>query len=69
MADGDDGEEVLTAYGELLERLERGGYHERDREIGVVMRGLGFEESDRDRPVSELSGRLGDAGRTGAGCC
>ena len=56
MADGDDGEEVLTAYGELLERLERGGYHERDREIGVVMRGLGFEESDRDRPVSELSG-------------
>ena len=56
MADGDAGEEVLTAYGERLERLERGGYHERDREIGVVMRGLGFEESDRDRPVSELSG-------------
>ena len=56
MADGDASEQVLTDYGELLERLERGGYHERDREIGVVMRGLGFEESDRDRPVSELSG-------------
>ncbi len=56
MADGDASERVLTDYGELLERLERGRYHERDREIGVVMRGLGFEESDRDRPVSELSG-------------
>ena len=56
MADGDAGEQVLTDYGEFIERLDHAGYHERDREIGVVMRGLGFEESDRDRPVSELSG-------------
>ena len=56
MADGGDSQPVLTAYGEILERLERGGYHERDRQIGVVMRGLGFDHADRDRPVRELSG-------------
>ena len=56
MAGGDDGEPVLAAYGEIVERLERGGYHERDREIGAVMHGLGFDQADRDRPVGELSG-------------
>ena len=56
MADGDATEQVLAAYGDLTERLEHGGYHVRDRDIGTVMRGLGFEETDRDRPVRELSG-------------
>ena len=56
MADGDGGQPVLAAYGDVVERLERGGYHERDRAIGAVMRGLGFDETDRDRPVRELSG-------------
>lgn len=55
MADGEATDEVLTAYGELTERLEEGGYHVRDRDIGTVLRGLGFEESDRDRPIGELS--------------
>ena len=56
MAEGDATEQVLAAYGDLTERLEQGGYHVRDRDIGTVMRGLGFEETDRDRPVRELSG-------------
>ncbi len=56
MANGEATDEVLTAYGNLTEELERSGYHSRGKDIGAVMSGLGFEESDRDRPLRELSG-------------
>ena len=56
MADGDHGAAMLRRYSEAQHRLEHaGGYDWRDRAASVV-RGLGFSESDLDRPLSTFSG-------------
>ena len=56
MAGGDHGPATMRRYSEAQARLEHaGGYDWRER-IGSVVRGLGFRESDLDRPLETFSG-------------
>ena len=52
----DGNEKGLFRLSEIHEELESGGYYERKRWIGSVLMGLGFEEKDFSRNVSEFSG-------------
>jgi len=56
MASGDHGPATLRRYSDAQGRLEHaGGYAWRER-IGSVVHGLGFAESDLDRPLTTFSG-------------
>ncbi|MHB8643201.1 MAG: ribosomal protection-like ABC-F family protein [Gaiellaceae bacterium] len=56
MAAGDHGPQTLARYADAQGRLEHaGGYDWRER-IGSVVRGLGFKESEFDRPLDTFSG-------------
>src|SRR5438270_4907642 len=56
MASGDHGAATLRRYGEVQARLEHaGGYAWRER-ANAVVRGLGFADSDLDRPLETFSG-------------
>ncbi len=56
MAAGEHDQALLRRYSEAQHRLEHaGGYDWRDRAASVV-RGLGFTESDLDRPLATFSG-------------
>ena len=56
MAAGDDAPETLRRYSEAQARLEHaGGYTWRERALSAL-RGLGFADGDRDRPLSTFSG-------------
>src|SRR4051794_1476568 len=56
MAAGDHGETTLRRYSEAQARLEHaGGYMWRER-ITSVLRGLGFEDAQLERPLSSFSG-------------
>jgi ATP-binding cassette subfamily F protein 3 len=56
MASGDHTPETLRRYGEAQARLDHaGGYAWRER-VGAVLRGVGFAESDLDRPLATFSG-------------
>lgn len=53
---GDDLNRLLERYNQLNHEFElRGGYMYRSEVTGIIL-GLGFQESDFQRPVSELSG-------------
>jgi ATP-binding cassette, subfamily F, member 3 len=47
---------LVHAHAELQERFERRGGYAIEAEIGRVLGGLGFAESDRDRQTQEFSG-------------
>jgi ATP-binding cassette, subfamily F, member 3 len=56
MAGGDHAESTLRRYAEAQARLEHaGGYAWRER-TNAVVRGLGFADSDLDRPLASFSG-------------
>jgi ATP-binding cassette, subfamily F, member 3 len=56
MGNGDHGPQTLARYANAQGRLEHaGGYDWRER-IGSVVRGLGFKESEFDRPLDTFSG-------------
>ncbi len=55
MADGASDPATLSAYADAQARLEHaGGYRWRDG-IDVALRGLGFVESELDRPLVHAS--------------
>jgi len=49
-------EKLLEKYGELQTQLETSGLYTLRSEIEKVLMGLGFSESDFDRPTTEFSG-------------
>ena len=53
---GDDYEDVLARYGEVQSRFEQMGGYALEADARKVMAGLGFAESDGNRPVAEMSG-------------
>jgi ATP-binding cassette subfamily F protein 3 len=56
MGNGDTGEETMAAYAEAQQRLEAGGgYRWRDAVL-AVLRGLGFDAEQAERPLSTFSG-------------
>jgi ATP-binding cassette, subfamily F, member 3 len=56
MAGGRHDRETLRRYGEAQARLDHaGGYAWRER-VGAVVRGIGFSDSDLDRPLATFSG-------------
>ncbi|MBN2076070.1 MAG: ABC-F family ATP-binding cassette domain-containing protein [Dehalococcoidales bacterium] len=48
--------ELMTQLGELQNRFEAAGGYDADYEARTVLSGLGFKESDFDRPLTEFSG-------------
>ncbi len=52
----DDHEAVLAEYGEVQSRFQQLGGYGLDAEARKVLAGLGFADTDADRPVRELSG-------------
>jgi len=56
MGSGEGGEEAMAAYASAQQRLEHGGgYRWRDGVL-AVLRGLGFDGADAERPLSTFSG-------------
>jgi ATP-binding cassette subfamily F protein 3 len=56
MAAGDHGRDTLSRYAAAQARLEHaGGYGWRER-VGGILRGLGFGDTDWERPLSTFSG-------------
>ena len=53
---GDDYDEVLARYGDVQSRFEQLGGYALEADARKVMAGLGFADSDGNRPVAELSG-------------
>ncbi|HXE95915.1 MAG TPA: ATP-binding cassette domain-containing protein, partial [Dongiaceae bacterium] len=49
-------EQILTRYGELQEQFRHGGGYTMEAEIGTVLKGLGFTQSDWHRDCGEFSG-------------
>jgi ATP-binding cassette subfamily F protein 3 len=47
---------LLDEYHRLGERVENSGYYQRDRNIAMVLSGLGFSAADLDRETGEFSG-------------
>src|SRR5262249_9445217 len=54
--EGGDGGGVQERYDALSRRFESGGGYDMGAEVEKALTGLGFERSDFDRPLSELSG-------------
>ena len=54
----DDGKTaaLLEEYHQLQETVEQSGYYNRSQQIHIVLTGLGFAESDLNRPCEEFSG-------------
>jgi len=48
--------ELMTQLGELQNRFEAAGGYDADHEARTVLSGLGFKESDFNRPLTEFSG-------------
>src|SRR5262249_53396621 len=56
MAGGEPGEEAMAAYAAAQQRLEfGGGYRWRD-DVLAVLRGLGFDQAQAERPLATFSG-------------
>jgi len=51
-----DYDQILTEYGEVQGRFESMGGYALEADAHKVLAGLGFKETDTDRPVRELSG-------------
>lgn len=49
-------EKALRRYGELQDAFEKGGGYQREAEAKKVLTGLGFADTDWNRPVAEFSG-------------
>ncbi|MDA8429589.1 MAG: ATP-binding cassette domain-containing protein, partial [Geobacteraceae bacterium] len=49
-------EQLLERYGELQEQFRHGGGYTMEAEIGTVLKGLGFQQSDWYRDCGEFSG-------------
>ena len=56
MASGETRKEVLDEYGHLHDRYEREGGYTLEARAKAVLNGVGFAESDLDKPVDVLSG-------------
>ncbi|TFH37834.1 MAG: ABC-F family ATP-binding cassette domain-containing protein [Anaerolineales bacterium] len=56
MADPDQVDRALQQYGELQEVFEREGGYTYQAQARQVLRGLGFEEHDFNRPLQQFSG-------------
>jgi ATP-binding cassette subfamily F protein 3 len=56
MASGDHGPATLRRYADAQGRLEHAGGYAWREHIGSVVHGLGFAESDLDRPLTTFSG-------------
>ena len=56
MAEGDSSSAVHDRYDALSHRFENEGGYEMVAEVDKALSGLGFEKSDFDRPLAELSG-------------
>ncbi len=54
--DSPEHDQILTRYGELQEQFRHGGGYTMEAEIGTVLKGLGFEQSDWHRDCGEFSG-------------
>ncbi len=55
-AAGDELTRLMESYSQVTHRFEEAGGYALRSEITGVLKGLGFEESDFDKPVSTLSG-------------
>ena len=69
MADADDADNVLKAYGELQTEFERLGGYEYETRIKMVLSGLGFSPAQYDAPLPQLSGGERDPRRPRPACC
>jgi ATP-binding cassette subfamily F protein 3 len=56
MARGDTGEEAMAAYARAQQRLEAGGGYRWRDDVLAVLRGLGFEPAQSERPLATFSG-------------
>ncbi|RMH75183.1 MAG: ABC transporter ATP-binding protein, partial [Actinomyces sp.] len=56
VAGGDEHETILVEYGEVQSRFQQLGGYGLEAEARKVLAGLGFADTDADRPVRELSG-------------
>ena len=54
--DSSDHDQILTRYGELQEQFRHSGGYTMEAEIGTVLKGLGFAQSDWQRDCGEFSG-------------
>jgi ATP-binding cassette subfamily F protein 3 len=54
--DGAEAERLLAEYGRLRDRFEHAGGYGIEAEARAVLTGLGFKESDFERPTEEFSG-------------
>lgn len=56
MSDPDTAEEAVSRYGSLEQAFERQGGYTYDVRIKQTLTGLGFDETDYHRPITQLSG-------------
>ena len=56
MSDPDKAEEAVSRYGSLEQAFERQGGYTYDVRIKQTLSGLGFDEADYHRPITQLSG-------------
>lgn len=56
MASPERADKALERYGELLQRFELAGGYTYEQEIKRVLKGLGLNETDWDKPLAHLSG-------------
>jgi ATP-binding cassette subfamily F protein 3 len=56
MASGDHGPATIRRYGEVQARLEHAGGYAWREHANAVVRGLGFDDADLDRPLATFSG-------------
>ena len=56
MSDPSQAEEILERYGKLQDTFERLGGYTYETRIRQTLTGLGFDPSDYNRPISQLSG-------------
>ncbi|MDD2855041.1 MAG: ATP-binding cassette domain-containing protein, partial [Desulfuromonadaceae bacterium] len=54
--DSPEHEQILARYGELQEQFRHGGGYSMETEIGIVLKGLGFAQSDWHRDCGQFSG-------------
>jgi ATP-binding cassette subfamily F protein 3 len=54
--DSPEHDQILMRYGELQEQFRHGGGYTMEAEIGTVLKGLGFAQSDWHRDCGEFSG-------------
>ncbi|MDY6911739.1 MAG: ABC-F family ATP-binding cassette domain-containing protein [Chloroflexota bacterium] len=53
---GEDAEKLLRELGELQHQFEAAGGYNAEHEARIILSGLGFAESDFNRPLAEFSG-------------